>query len=669
MSTCNVNTLLSDGKAFATLDARQQQVAIAQLLCDISAAGGSPGGGGETKIIPDGTDPNGTETALEGIRYDSLGNFWAKTNDVSNATGWERFITASTPAMAPMADLRLGAPEPISVSRVTLPASPEMPAVVLPPTRPNRLKRFMSAVKTFLLSFFSFLPALLFLCVLNPLPANAGFPPPLLYQFCTTNGPTALTNILNSILSNKASTNDSRSLSFSGSNWLTGTLDLEGPLRLTNSTGTSGQFLVSAGAGKAPFWTPASSAIPTAFFFQTNAITGGITNGSAGDDIHISGNLFDNNQTNKRVVSVDNNSIVLGNANGDGPASFANGAATIGADGAIRFVGPGTYFPIFRSYGDGFSIIPKDHIFGCSFTVGDSANPPDDFMPWLGMDWQTNTGVNLSIVNGNGDTLFYVGANQHGTLLPLTLDNSKIVIGDSLGGGSASFANGAATIGADGSAHFGTFATYINPNGAIFLGGDDLHNGALTISAANGDPEVTLNGDGSLSLFVNGLQSRNSSVGGTLKVNTTVTGNIGAGEDDLISYTIPANTLANDGEYLEFDCWGSFAANAHLKELKVYFDGDTIFDSFAAVFNNKSWRAHGKIVRTSATTQAITCEFTVSGTLLGTVNCSTCLTSSGDIDLVGSDQLFKCTGEDSDGSPSSNSIVQNGMVLKWYPAQ
>ena len=58
-------------------------------------------------------------------------------------------------------------------------------------------------------------------------------------------------------LSSKASTNDSRSLSFSGSNWLTGALDLEFELRTTNAVGTSGQILTSAGSGKAPYWAPA----------------------------------------------------------------------------------------------------------------------------------------------------------------------------------------------------------------------------------------------------------------------------------------------------------------------------------------------------------------------------------------------------------------------------
>src|ERR1051326_1958345 len=65
-------------------------------------------------------------------------------------------------------------------------------------------------------------------------------------------------------LSSKASTNDSRSLSFSGSNWLTGTLDLEYELRLTNSVGSSGDVVASSGAGKSAHWVTLGSAAFTA---------------------------------------------------------------------------------------------------------------------------------------------------------------------------------------------------------------------------------------------------------------------------------------------------------------------------------------------------------------------------------------------------------------------
>jgi len=76
-------------------------------------------------------------------------------------------------------------------------------------------------------------------------------------------------------------------------------------------------------------------------FFQTNALSGGVTNGNAGNDLHITGTVFDNYTTNKRSMSVDNSAIVLGDGNGTGLASFAGGLATISSLGEIAGIGVG----------------------------------------------------------------------------------------------------------------------------------------------------------------------------------------------------------------------------------------------------------------------------------------------------------------------------------------
>lgn len=58
MATCNINTLLSDGKAFQYLDAKAQQIIIAQLLCDISSSpGGDPGADALTVTVQALADP------------------------------------------------------------------------------------------------------------------------------------------------------------------------------------------------------------------------------------------------------------------------------------------------------------------------------------------------------------------------------------------------------------------------------------------------------------------------------------------------------------------------------------------------------------------------------------------------------------------------------------
>lgn len=152
-------------------------------------------------------------------------------------------------------------------------------------------------------------------------------------------------------------------------------------------------------------------------------------------------------------------------------------------------------------------------------------------------------------------------------------------------------------------------------------------------------------------------------LGGTLRVDTTTTGNVGGGEDTLITYTIPAGQLAVNGDRIKFDTWGSCAANANTKDIKVYFGSTVIYDTTALILNGVSWRCHGTVIRTGAATQTATAEFTLSGTLLGALTTTTTTTSTPTETLTGT-VVFKVTGTDSGGVPVDNSIVQNAMSLE-----
>ena len=57
------------------------------------------------------------------------------------------------------------------------------------------------------------------------------------------------------------------------------------------------------------------------------------------------------------------------------------------------------------------------------------------------------------------------------------------------------------------------------------------------------------------------------------------TGNVGSGEDDLHSYTLPASALNNDGDFLEIELSFTIASNANAKTIKIYFGGTVIFNS------------------------------------------------------------------------------------------
>lgn len=266
-------------------------------------------------------------------------------------------------------------------------------------------------------------------------------------------------------------------------------------------------------------------------------------------------------------------------------------------------------------------------------------------------DGVTTINVNGGIISGKESG----GANGYFAMFNSGADKTVELNGST---GSASFANGAATIGADGTIR----------NGISGVGSIEVQNG-------DGAAGVNLNG-ASRSLFNFNIGVKSSldtagyaNVGGTLKVNTTTTGNIGAGEDNLISYTVPANTLANDGEYLEFDCWGSFAATATLKQLRLYVD-TAQFDTTSLLLNGKPWRAHGKIVRTDNTHCSVACEFTVGGTLLSSVNGTVVTVSVANPNPLDANSfVFKVTGQDNGITPADNAVIQNAMILKWYPAQ
>lgn len=193
----------------------------------------------------------------------------------------------------------------------------------------------------------------------------------------------------------------------------------------------------------------------------------------------------------------------------------------------------------------------------------------------------------------------------------------------------------------------GTSEIYNGANAGVQLRSANSHTLRVTATAAFVDQKAT--------------------IGGTLTVSTTATGNVGAGEDNLISYSVPAATASVDGQYLEFDVWGTCAANTNPKQIKVVFGATTLLDTTAIVLNGNDWRGHGKIVRTGAATQTATCEFTVGGTLLSAVNSTISDTTSPAETLSGA-ITFKCTGT-STVAPADNDIVQNGLVLKWYPTQ
>jgi len=155
-----------------------------------------------------------------------------------------------------------------------------------------------------------------------------------------------------------------------------------------------------------------------------------------------------------------------------------------------------------------------------------------------------------------------------------------------------------------------------------------------------------------------GTSTTYAKVGGVIDVNTTSTGNVGTGEDDLITFSVPANTLATNGDRIQFQMAGTFAANANNKTIKIKYGGTTLLDTTALAINGGSWSAEGVVVRTGAATQKAFCAFRTNNVLLtSTSNYTTpAETLSGAVTL-------KATGE----ATSNNDITQEINIVEFYP--
>lgn len=177
--------------------------------------------------------------------------------------------------------------------------------------------------------------------------------------------------------------------------------------------------------------------------------------------------------------------------------------------------------------------------------------------------------------------------------------------------------------------------------------------GNLVITGALTTTGITVN-DGSVAIEA-GSSANDAKAGGVLYVATPTTGNVGAGEDDLASYTVPANTLATNGQSLWFEAWGTLAGNTNTKTVRVRFDGTLIYSTQnIGGAATPYWFLRGRIVRTGATAQVAYGE--------GGGHATTPAISTGTAAATLANALvLKVTGE----AVSNNDIVINGFIVGW----
>jgi hypothetical protein len=109
-------------------------------------------------------------------------------------------------------------------------------------------------------------------------------------------------------------------------------------------------------------------------------------------------------------------------------------------------------------------------------------------------------------------------------------------------------------------------------------------------------------------------------VGGTIAAQTTVVYSAGASETNLQTYSVPAHTLTNTGDRIQFRFTGNFAATANGKDLKVIYGSSTILDTTSQIVNTGDWVVDGEIIRTGNTSQEASASFKGAGQSLYTIS-------------------------------------------------
>jgi hypothetical protein len=146
---------------------------------------------------------------------------------------------------------------------------------------------------------------------------------------------------------------------------------------------------------------------------------------------------------------------------------------------------------------------------------------------------------------------------------------------------------------------------------------------------------------------------------GVASKNVTPVGNVDGGEDNLMTYSLPANALSADGMGIEVISFGTFAANGNNKTVTQYF-GSTALATDASATSAGRWYSQFFIIRTGATAQ-------IGSGVIDLRN------GAGDYD--GDNRQYAAPAETLSGAvtvkltgvaTATNDIVQTAMIVKFF---
>src|SRR3989304_6889813 len=143
---------------------------------------------------------------------------------------------------------------------------------------------------------------------------------------------------------------------------------------------------------------------------------------------------------------------------------------------------------------------------------------------------------------------------------------------------------------------------------------------------------------------------------GMVHVNNAAAGTTAVtSEEDLMSFTLPANTLDVDGKGVRIKAWGTTGANGNTKTIRMKFGATTILTEGPTAHNNKVWILEGTAYRTGASAQDAHGLRTVSG-----------VAPEGQIttpaENTAANIVIKVTGQN--GTAAANDIVCEGLMIE-----
>jgi hypothetical protein len=144
-----------------------------------------------------------------------------------------------------------------------------------------------------------------------------------------------------------------------------------------------------------------------------------------------------------------------------------------------------------------------------------------------------------------------------------------------------------------------------------------------------------------------------------LNVQTASVGNVGTGEDDLHTYTLPANTLTRDGESVEMEHTISFAATAAVKQVRIYFGTQIVNNTSTAAAGLGTMVLRTRVYRLGASSQRASGTWANSSAPFPVASASTSTTAQ---DLTNS-VVIKITGE----ATNNNDIVCTLSSVRFIP--